>query len=44
MPSVGKAGVEAGKVAAYALMGREGYRQQGQEIEQTLGKVKARII
>lgn len=36
-------GVEAGKVAAYALMGRAGYEARRQEIEQA-GKREARIV
>lgn len=37
-------GVEAGKKATYALMGREGYEKQGEELKIELGKMERFII
>lgn len=37
-------GVEAGKKATYALMGREGYEKKGEELRQQLSKTKRYII
>ena len=37
-------GVEAGKVAAYALMGRTGYEQRRQEIEAARAKAQPRVV
>jgi glucose-6-phosphate isomerase len=37
-------GVEAGKKATYALMGREGFEKQGEELRQQLSKIKRYII
>ncbi len=37
-------GVEAGKIATYALLGREGYEQQRQQIEQARGQHHARAV
>ena len=36
-------GVEAGKVAAYALMGREGYAERRAEIEAARSQVTPRV-
>jgi glucose-6-phosphate isomerase len=37
-------GVEAGKVAAYALMGRKGYEQRRAEIERALAARPPRVV
>ncbi len=37
-------GVEAGKKATYALMGREGYEEQGEQLRQELSKTKRFIL
>ena len=37
-------GVEAGKIATYALLGRSGYEQQRQQIEQALGQNNPRAV
>ncbi len=37
-------GVEEGKIATYALMGREGYKQKAKEIEQLLSRKKPFIL
>jgi glucose-6-phosphate isomerase len=37
-------GVEAGKKATYALMGRKGYEKQGEELRQQLSKIKRYLI
>lgn len=37
-------GVEEGKIATYALMGREGYAQKGKEIEELLKRKKLFIL
>ncbi|HEY0735721.1 MAG TPA: glucose-6-phosphate isomerase [Herpetosiphonaceae bacterium] len=37
-------GVEAGKIATYALLGRTGYEQQRQQIEQARGQNNARAV
>jgi len=37
-------GVEAGKVAAYALMGRQGYEKRAGEIRDRLQSVKPRVV
>lgn len=37
-------GVEEGKIATYALMGREGYAQKAKEIEELLGRKKPFIL